>query len=685
MYKHKKIIILLASTLIFNFYSCTSNAKSISDSNYIHEIEENSRPEKGDSFRATFGNYKLYYEPNYMVVFDEDQKKEADNLAKELINSIRNDNYKAFSSIKCLRKFNYFLEKDYFNYLKDMFKDSEIKLFDTMHFDQTINANSVSSEYGDCFFNPRINSGFKSYNYLYTINKNNVTHTFTISIALDYCDELKFVSLVDGYKEIDSKSYEDWLKEAVVLCQQEKYIPAMMRFRMAIKNIPSNDYLKPKFGSMASDLFNYLNKKTESPLIITTPDEKFEVIYIKPEYWKNEQNFGYAIYYKSKFKYFFSQNEKIKKEAKTLHEEMLSKKLLDSVGHYTYVPQFSDEKPKEVYNQKKSIIFESDNNFKQLNYMDLYVNFGQAFEHTNRASKLFADANLENYICSLLKKTPKTLTLDDLKNIKHLDLENVSSPINSLKGISKLINLEYLDIGSSQIFTLDEIGTLIKLKHLDISYTSNIDDLSALKNLENLEYLDITKSYTNSINSISNLKKLKTFNFLSLRSVDTSAIGTLLNLENVALGGSKNDIDALAPINNQIKNLKFENLEYHKLNFPNLESMETYRITSNNNLIFKNPSKLKTLEIDRGKILDFVEDLTNLESLTLSSCNLEDIDFLENNKFIKHLDLSSNDLSDLDILENFPNLEYLDVHYNSQLEGSSILKYLNKKIEVVMP
>lgn len=684
--KSKKLITLISFSLALIICSCSSNVASTSPVYPIHELEQNSQPEKGDSFRLVFRSEKSYDEPVYMTTFDEDQKKEADNMVSKILDSIKNNDYKTYSSFECGYKVNRFLEKEYFNYLRDMFNDSDIELLSTMHFDDNVDGTSFSSEYGQFFYSSNLRCGVESYNYLYTVKKENVTHTFTISIGSDIDGNLLLIRLVDGYIEIDSKNFEDWQKESVVLCQQERYIPAMMRLRMAIKTIPSDDYLKPKYGSMTWDLQQYINEKVDSPIHVTTPEDKFEVIYIKPEYWRNSQNFGYAIYYNSKFESFASQKEKIQEEARRLHDEMISRGLLDSVGHYTYVPQFSDEKPKEVYDQRQSIIFESSDNSTPESYINSYVNFGQAFEPISRSSELFADVNLESYICSQLEKTPENLVLDDLKNIKHLDLEDAPSKIYSLKGISKLSNLEYLDIGYSDLYSLDEIGMLTKLKHLDISYTSNIDDLSALKNLTNLEYLDISKSDIDSIEAVSSLKNLRTFRFLSINDIDISAIANLSKLEHIAISGSNENLKTLEKISENIKTLDFSGLNFNKINFPNLESLTSYGVGFSGPLMFENPSLLKTLKLDHASKLDFdfIDDLDNLESLTLSSCDLENIDFLKKHTNLVHLDVSSNDLVNLNGLENFRKLEYLDVSMNDLTELNIVknlntLKYLNLK------
>jgi internalin A len=685
--KSKKLITLISFSLALIICSCTSNVLSTSASEYIHEIEQKFDVEKADSINYFYGNFKMYEDPVYMTVFDENRKNTADNLANRIINSIKNNEYKTFSATESALENPSFLEKPYFDYLKNMFDNSTIELFATMHLNGYDEGESLSSEYSSYFYNRGFQHENESYNYLYTVEKDSTTHTFVISLVLDDSegsDIIVLKALTDGYQKIASKNYDDWLKDAVVLCQQRKYIPAIMRVRMAMKLIHTGDFFKPKYGSMFSDLFDYLNSKARNTITVSTPEDEFEIVYIKPEYWKNEQNFGYAIYYKSKLNFFDSNSKNIENEAKSIHEKMISDNILDSVGHYSYVPLFSDEKPKEVYNQNKAVFFEFEENALPIDYSDSYVYFGQAFEHDDRASEMFTDIEFEKYICSLVNKTPVTITIADLESITSLDLSEVTHSIYSLKGISKLSNLEYLDTGYASTYSLDEIGQLHKLKYLKLRPAVNTDSLSDLKDLKNLETLDMNYSYIDDIDAIANFEKLKTLNIMTFRDIDTSAIASLKHLENLMIDGEKEKIKSLAPIKEQLKHLEIEGLKYDLIDFPNLETLRITRIKGKIDLDIISGSKLKSLTIEHCNDLApiFLEDFSNIEYLVLSNCNLENIDFLENSKLLTYLDLSVNDLVDLDGIEHLENLEHLDVSVNDLTDVDALqelenLKYLD--------
>lgn len=93
-------------------------------------------------------------------------------------------------------------------------------------------------------------------------------------------------------------------------------------------------------------------------------------------------------------------------------------------------------------------------------------------------------------------------TITHLNKLNHLELPKVQN----LKGISKLIDLEQLNVRSIST-DIEEISELIKLKSLNLSWSKT--EIKGLKRLQNLEFLDLRNSNVNFIEEIYPLKKLK--------------------------------------------------------------------------------------------------------------------------------------------------------------------------------
>lgn len=283
----------------------------------------------------------------------------------------------------------------------------------------------------------------------------------------------------------------------------------------------------------------------------------------------------------------------------------------------------------------------------------------------------------------------------DNNNIKELELCNMN--LKSLKGISKLPNLETLIIEDCDIdMYLDEIYDLKNLKKLVINFSNKIpSDFSKLKNLESLEIcfsldisdLDFLKDLNNlkslslaslynlkDIYAINNLKNLKTLNFYCseidlLSDLDLESFD---NLESIS-SNYEGDFKCLEYLN-RLKNLNNLDLIGY---FPNTDNMpkdfKTIDLCD-----FKN---LKTLDISGlSEDLSFLYNIKQLETLNLYGYSNIDYDSLNKYKYLKTLSL--NNIDDVDISNinnnNIKNLKLENLHEIKNIEALSNLKNLSK-------
>lgn len=95
---------------------------------------------------------------------------------------------------------------------------------------------------------------------------------------------------------------------------------------------------------------------------------------------------------------------------------------------------------------------------------------------------------IEEQIATQLNKEVSQLTKDDLTKTKELSL--MGKYVSDITYISKLVNLESLDISFTYVETVDNLLNLKNLKKLNISST-HIEDIRPLKNLPKLDWLSM--------------------------------------------------------------------------------------------------------------------------------------------------------------------------------------------------
>ncbi len=159
------------------------------------------------------------------------------------------------------------------------------------------------------------------------------------------------------------------------------------------------------------------------------------------------------------------------------------------------------------YNKKITNIIALSNleNLKELNLGSL-----KKLEDLSPISNL---KNLESLIISSTNVSDITL-LENLENLKILSCINVDIP--NIDVVSKFTKLEELYISSNLITDFSPLENLISLKKLILTST-NFKDISKLKNLKNLEYINL--NYTK---NLENLEVLGSFT--QLKSIDMYGI-----------------------------------------------------------------------------------------------------------------------------------------------------------------
>ena len=264
---------------------------------------------------------------------------------------------------------------------------------------------------------------------------------------------------------------------------------------------------------------------------------------------------------------------------------------------------------------------------------------------SNNEVVTFADSDLEAVIRTKINKPDGYIYKADLSNI--IDLQAPNSNIDDLSGIENLVNLEVLNLGleevngswvnSNNITDLTPLANLTSLREL-LLYKNSISDLSPLSNLTNLTRLSAD---FNNISSVTPLKNLTALTRLDLRDNALSDITDLSNLTNLtSLDLSINNISDISAIGNLV------NLEWLAL--------------TNNSIVD----------------ISALSNLTNLTKLYIFVNQIEDVTPIANCTSLLQLDIGDNSISDISSLSTLTSLEGLYFESNP-LTNIEVLRQLN--------
>ena len=257
------------------------------------------------------------------------------------------------------------------------------------------------------------------------------------------------------------------------------------------------------------------------------------------------------------------------------------------------------------------------------------------------------DANTE-----IVDNTPVTKRM--MRRVAHLspeqcgahDLKEWQIKVNSAEGLEYAENITWLSLVYQNLNDFSPIKDNVKLKHLDIRDCSKdgkkIEDISFLSKLTELDFLNIKAARPKDLTPLKGLTKLT---YLDMEST---------KIENVEF----------------VKDLK--ELEYFNAQFSFVKDIKP----------FENHTKLKTLLLSapankyiHGKDLltdiSAVSTLKNLKELDIGNHNVKDISFLKGLENLEVFTASNNLIEDLEVLLSLPKLDKVWVQGNPAYPGFS--------------
>ncbi|MBQ9980070.1 MAG: leucine-rich repeat domain-containing protein [Oscillospiraceae bacterium] len=270
-----------------------------------------------------------------------------------------------------------------------------------------------------------------------------------------------------------------------------------------------------------------------------------------------------------------------------------------------------------------------------------------------------SDPTLEGVLRQALGKGEEdVIWTDELWEIESLTISHGSdSPIGTIEDWSDLRYLEGLRtlvISEQDRVDMEALKLLPKLTELTLSHCSiTSQDLPAIGELTNLEYLNLTGNRVASLHDLEGLTKLTRLSLKNNSLADLDRIEALTALQVLDISG--NAVEDISPLA-ETKNLR-----------------ELY----GENLLISDLAPLSGLK--------------KLEKLALSGCAVEDLSPLAAVTTMTHMDLSYNKIEDMSPLAELVNLKYLDLSYNSLLKADELagftaleqLKMANNALDVL--
>jgi beta-lactamase regulating signal transducer with metallopeptidase domain/Leucine-rich repeat (LRR) protein len=246
--------------------------------------------------------------------------------------------------------------------------------------------------------------------------------------------------------------------------------------------------------------------------------------------------------------------------------------------------------------------------------------------------------------------------LSSLTKLKSFEVINMSSSITNLKDLKSCIELETLNLTlGDNVSDIHAISEMKNLKELHMALNGLNVDISPLKELKNIETLEISKAPSNNQSGYEYISKL-----------DFDTISALSSLKTLTINNLKSDFKELGQLS-QMKGLK--NLEIQgngKIDdltwiskLTELETLSFCYIAIADISPLSSLKNLKSLDLTSNSISDILplSGLTKLESLYLRGNNIKDITSVQTLTNLKQLLLSDNQITDISALKQLINLD----------------------------
>lgn len=166
------------------------------------------------------------------------------------------------------------------------------------------------------------------------------------------------------------------------------------------------------------------------------------------------------------------------------------------------------------------------------------------------AKYTFIDAVVGDAVADVLRKDVSDITYSDLLTIKDLSLAWSFSPLN-LQDLKEMKNLETLDLSYNEIADIQPLAGLKKLKVLNL-FSNKVASLDALRELEGLQDLNLGENSVSDTSPLKGLRGLKKLNLVCKNVTDIKALRYTDQLTELMLGSNVRDLTPIAKYNQNL-------------------------------------------------------------------------------------------------------------------------------------
>ena len=154
-----------------------------------------------------------------------------------------------------------------------------------------------------------------------------------------------------------------------------------------------------------------------------------------------------------------------------------------------------------------------------------------------------------------LRRSMSQSDVETVSSISSLEtVQFIGGDFDSYAPLAKLPNLKRLFINHWSREDLTSVGQITQLRELFLSENEQYREIEFVKNLINLEVLDLTDGQFSDVNPVKDLPRLRVLNLMNCDLVDNiSALSSVSTLEELNLNSS--GVEDLSPLSN-LNNLR---------------------------------------------------------------------------------------------------------------------------------
>lgn len=280
-------------------------------------------------------------------------------------------------------------------------------------------------------------------------------------------------------------------------------------------------------------------------------------------------------------------------------------------------------------------------------------------------------ATIDQLVREHLRKPPGArLTAADYARVVSLD--GNARRIANLKGIERLSNLEWLNLGRNGIEDLGPLGGLSRLEYLDLG-NNRLRDLKPIAGLTRLTTLILDDNRIDDVSALRGMTNLRRLNLSANRIRDIGPLASINGLTSLYL--NRNRIEDIGPLADTVSSLFALDLSDNAVrDIAVLRGLDTVvaLYLQNNRIADVAPlgeiaSRVKLMDLSGNRIVDPTPlgRLQTLIQLDAGANRIEHVDAIAPLRNLIYLDLSRNRIAGVAALEELKHLKALYLKGNA--------------------